>query len=149
MPKFFFGNNAMQNASDQNYVSRTNVTIILTWYSVILPFSTRTCCSFIQAAFTFRSVLAARVIPCWIASSKLLVDVELISEIFATDMVHLPKCDFPGTIVDPDLPNGRRFSPGLYQRPFYPERRKCILVIFRRRLVQYDAGAGWAMGTRH
>jgi hypothetical protein len=40
----------------------------------------------IQALFMFRSVLDARAIPCRIASSKLFADVELISEIFATDM---------------------------------------------------------------
>src|SRR5687767_4941306 len=62
------------------------VTIMLTWYSVIFPFSQRTCCSLIQAPRTFRSVFEARVRPCWIASSKLLGDVALSSETFATDI---------------------------------------------------------------
>src|SRR4051812_6828321 len=60
---------------------------MLTWYSLILPpASQRTCCSLIHAPRTLRSVFAARVRPCWIASSKLLVDVALSSDTLATDM---------------------------------------------------------------
>src|SRR5690606_15320698 len=59
---------------------------MLTWYSTILPSSTRTCCSLIRAPRTLRSVFAARFKPIWMASSKLLLDVELISLTFATAM---------------------------------------------------------------
>ena len=62
---------------------------MFTWYSDGRPFSTPTCSSLIQALLTLRSVFSARVIPYWIASSKLLVDVALISEILAIDMVRL------------------------------------------------------------
>src|SRR4029453_19480802 len=63
-----------------------NVTIMLTWYSTIFPLSERTCCSLIQAPRAFPSVFEARARPCWMASSKLLGDVALSSETFATDI---------------------------------------------------------------
>src|SRR5687767_21189 len=53
---------------------------------MILPFSRRTCCSLIHALRILRIVLLARVIPPVIASSKLFVEVELISVTFATDI---------------------------------------------------------------
>src|SRR5262245_51305019 len=59
------------------------VTIMLTWYSVMEPFSTRTCSSLIHALLMLRSVLFALPIPCLIASSKPLAEVALISETFA------------------------------------------------------------------
>ena len=59
---------------------------MLTWYSVMAPSRTRTCCSLIQALRTLRRVLLARSIPCTMASSKLFFEVELISETFAIDM---------------------------------------------------------------
>src|SRR5689334_25422231 len=62
---------------------------MFTWYSVTRPSAQRTCCSLIHAPRTFRSVLADRVSPCWIASSKLFADVALISVTFATD-IHNP-----------------------------------------------------------
>jgi hypothetical protein len=80
---------ASRQPADTVYSSSTNVTIMFTWYSDRRPFSTRTCCSLIQMLLTSRSVWVARVIPCWIASSKLLVDVALISEILAIDMLRL------------------------------------------------------------
>jgi hypothetical protein len=64
----------------------TKVTSTLTWYSVIAPLVTRTCCSLIHPLRTLRSVLLARAIPCTRASSKLVVEVALISEILATDI---------------------------------------------------------------
>src|SRR4051812_3827294 len=57
----------------------------MTWYSTMRLPSTRTSCSFIHALRTFRSVAVALWTPCWIASSKLFSDVELISVILATD----------------------------------------------------------------
>src|SRR5688500_17399000 len=65
-----------------------NVTFIRTRYSVTFPFSMTTCWLLIQAPLTFRSVLSARAMPDLIASSKLLVDDDWISVIFATAMVH-------------------------------------------------------------
>lgn len=55
------------------------VTIMLTWYSLMAPALTLTCCSLTQACLTLRSVLLALARPCWSASSKLLVEVALIS----------------------------------------------------------------------
>src|SRR4029079_11677055 len=62
---------------------------MFTWYSVTRPSAQRTCCSLIHAPRTFRSVLADRVSPCWIASSKLFADVALISVTLATDIHDL------------------------------------------------------------
>src|SRR3972149_1335060 len=59
---------------------------MLTWYSVMAPLVSLTCCSLIHALWTLRTVLFALSIPCVIASSKLLVEVTLISETFATDI---------------------------------------------------------------
>src|SRR5688500_13478988 len=64
----------------------TKVTIMLTWYSVMAPSLTRTCCSLIQALRTLRSVLFARASPCWMASSKLFFEVALISDTLAIDI---------------------------------------------------------------
>src|SRR6478736_2379042 len=68
---------------------------MLTWYSAMFPSRMSTRCSLIQALRTFRSVLVARATPLWMASSKLFVDVELISVTRATAMVSVP----PGALV--------------------------------------------------
>src|SRR3954465_6702925 len=62
---------------------------MLTWYSLISPFSRPTRCSLIQALLTFRSVFVGRATPCLMASSKLWVDVELISVTRAIAMGRL------------------------------------------------------------
>jgi hypothetical protein len=62
------------------------VTIMLTWYSEIEPLLTRTCCSFTHALLTLRNVLLALASPCYSASSKLFVEVAVISETLATEI---------------------------------------------------------------
>src|SRR5918994_2259809 len=57
---------------------------MLTWYSAMPPSRMSTRCSLIHALRTLRSVLVARATPCWMASSKLFDDVELISVTRAT-----------------------------------------------------------------
>lgn len=57
-----------------SYSSSTNVTFILTRYSVTLLFSTLTVCSLTHAPLISLNVLAAREIPCCTASSKLFVE---------------------------------------------------------------------------
>src|SRR5690606_31022998 len=64
----------------------TKVTLRVTRYSVILPWLTVTCWSWIHAPATSSSESAARAIPWTTASSKLLLLVALTSMTFATDM---------------------------------------------------------------
>src|ERR1700694_1794123 len=64
-----------------------NVTFMFTRYSVIFPRSTFTFCSWIQALLMFSSVFSARATPMRTASSKLLVDEDVISVTFATAIV--------------------------------------------------------------
>src|SRR5690349_1336843 len=66
-----------------------NVIFMLTRYSVIFPPSIRSFCSWIQAPFTFWSVLFARSMPIRVASSKLLADEAVISVTRATAMEWL------------------------------------------------------------
>src|SRR5690606_2696702 len=65
---------------------RTNVTFIRTRYSEIWSFSSMTSWLAIQAAETFFRVLVARFRPFWMASSKLVVELEVISLMRATVM---------------------------------------------------------------
>src|SRR3954447_12671302 len=76
-----------------------------------MPFSSETRISLTQALFTFRSVLVARSTPCWMASSKLLLDVALNSVTLATDMALSP---FRMVVIDdPDVPHSKSTDPGL------------------------------------
>jgi hypothetical protein len=64
-----------------------NVTFMFTRYSVIFPRSIFSFYSWIQAFLMLSSVLSARAIPIRTASSKLLVDEDVISVTFATAIV--------------------------------------------------------------
>src|SRR5688572_25064343 len=98
----------------------TNVTIILTWYSVMRPSSQRTCCSLIQALLMWRIVLDARLRPSVIASSKLFDEVALISDTLATDMEPPSAPDYSarlgGTGTREGAGTGVKSSPGLMKR---------------------------------
>src|SRR5882672_3761889 len=80
-----------------------NVIFMFTRYSVIFPPSIRSFCSWIQAPFTFWSVLFARSMPIRVASSKLLVDAAVISVTLATDMARAPSVSW-GTMGESPQP---------------------------------------------
>jgi hypothetical protein len=69
--------------------SSTKVTFKITLNAEILLFSICTSCSLTHALLIWRSVFDARSTPRWIASSKLILDVEVISTTRATDMTTL------------------------------------------------------------
>jgi hypothetical protein len=73
--------------SNQSF--RTNEIFIVTWYSVILPFSTITFRSLTQALRTFSSVSPTLLIPLLTASSKLSDDDAMISVTSVTNMLIL------------------------------------------------------------
>src|SRR5688572_12658502 len=78
---------------------------MFTWYSTIFPPSQRTCCSLTHAPRTLRSVFAARVMPCWIASSKLFDDVALISDTLATDIPLSAPAESVNLLPDQSTPD--------------------------------------------
>jgi hypothetical protein len=86
---------------------------MLTWYSEIEPLLTRTCCSFTHALLTLRNVLLALASPCYSASSKLFVEVAVISETLATD-IESSLSDEPSTLgcsrLSETYPEPRRSS---------------------------------------
>src|SRR5688572_19101342 len=86
------------------------------------PSVQRTCCSLTHAPRTFRSVFADLARPCWIASSKLFVDVALISDTLATDIYVLLPHVFAGAEA-PALQRGLKAS--LYTRTVADTISKC------------------------
>src|SRR4030042_1588519 len=94
---------------DRGQSFRRNVTLMFTRNSVTFPPVTMIFCSLIQAPWIPSSVFEARAIPDWIASSKLLGDVAVISTTFATDT----PAPFPN-VADITTP----FSKKVYRREF-------------------------------